>query len=187
MRCWFMAENENLLKVWTWSRFHDQDDDEISVFGSSFSTQYLIFTTFGCIEKLQSHRQCQNQTQNKAEDYDNLVVVCCFFFGRREHAHKQQFCRCYAAHAASTVFYYSPYYAAGSSTFPIVFMLLPCRIMLLDGVARCEFPAFSLYAFFCLVRIALKIFSFAALTKRNCAEVIKKKVSTGIRNVQKLP
>ena len=38
--------------------------------------------------------------------------------------------------------------------------------MLLDGVARCEFPAFSLYAFFCLVRIAMKIFSFAALRNK---------------------
>lgn len=79
------------------------------------------------------------QLESKAEDYDSLVwssfVV---IFGRREHAHKQQFCCRYAAHAVSSVFYYSPYYAAGSSTFSDCFYaatVVSCRIMLLDGVA----------------------------------------------------
>lgn len=117
-------------RFWTWSRFKTKTMTEFQQFSGAtfnFPTFYRIGKSAKIPRKfIDTAKMHPNRRQRKRRKIMTVwsPFVVLFSVVENMHINSNSNFWCYAAHD----FYYSPYYAAGSSTFPIVFMLLPCRV-----------------------------------------------------------
>lgn len=92
---------------------------QLSIFPTAAATQNSIDTA-------KSHPRKTNRRRKIMTVWSSLVVL--FSVVENMHINSAISVLLLCGACCFCCFYNSPYYAAGSSTFPIVFMLLPCRV-----------------------------------------------------------